>query len=165
MHVRTVKEQDAEAFVRLLNRIDGESVFMLYEPGERSVTPEQQRERIAALGERSTILVAELEDRLAGYLLAYGGFANRNKHCAYLVVGVLQAYTGKGVGTRLFEELERWAVDRRITRLELSVMRHNERAIALYRKMGFEFEGVKRRSLIVNGEWVDEYCMAKLLEG
>ncbi|HZG86842.1 GNAT family N-acetyltransferase [Paenibacillus sp.] len=165
MRVRTVTEQDAEAFVRLLNQIDGESDFMLYEPGERSVTAEQQREKIAALGERSTILVAELEGALTGYVMADGGFANRNKHCAYLVVGVLQACSGRGVGTRLFEELERWAVDRRLTRLELTVMRHNERAIALYRKMGFDIEGVKRRSLFVNGEYVDEYYMGKLLEG
>jgi len=29
--------------------------------------------------------------------------------------------------------------------------------------MGFEKEGIKKDSLLVNGEYVDEYYMAKLL--
>ena len=43
-------------------------------------------------------------------------------------------------------------------------MTHNERGVRLYRSMGFETEGVKVKSLKVDGNYVDEYCMAKLLE-
>jgi RimJ/RimL family protein N-acetyltransferase len=42
-------------------------------------------------------------------------------------------------------------------------MVHNEAALALYKKMGFEIEGRKKHSLLINGTYVDEYCMAKLL--
>jgi RimJ/RimL family protein N-acetyltransferase len=56
-----------------------------------------------------------------------------------------------------------WARERGFHRLELTVMTHNERAIRLYKKMGFEVEGVKKHSLFVNGEYVDEYYMAKLI--
>jgi Acetyltransferases, including N-acetylases of ribosomal proteins len=53
-----------------------------------------------------------------------------------------------------------------LTRLELTVMVHNERAIALYKKMGFEIEGTKKRSMRIDGQYVDEYYMAKTyLEG
>jgi RimJ/RimL family protein N-acetyltransferase len=45
-------------------------------------------------------------------------------------------------------------------------MVHNERAIALYKKMGFEIEGTKKRSMRIDGQYVDEYYMAKTyLEG
>jgi RimJ/RimL family protein N-acetyltransferase len=40
---------------------------------------------------------------------------------------------------------------------------YNEAALALYRKMGFEIEGKKRHSLLINNTYVDEYWMAKLL--
>jgi RimJ/RimL family protein N-acetyltransferase len=42
-------------------------------------------------------------------------------------------------------------------------MAHNERAIRLYERMGFEREGIRRRALRVDGEWVDELFMALLL--
>lgn len=44
-------------------------------------------------------------------------------------------------------------------------MTHNLAGIALYKKMGFEIEGRKRHSLRVNGAYVDEYYMSKLLDG
>jgi RimJ/RimL family protein N-acetyltransferase len=82
---------------------------------------------------------------------------------ATLIVGVLHAYQGQGIGSRLFQGLESWAGEAGIQRLELTVMVHNEAAYALYDKMGFSVEGRRRRSLWVDGEFVDEYSMAKLL--
>jgi RimJ/RimL family protein N-acetyltransferase len=40
---------------------------------------------------------------------------------------------------------------------------NNEAALALHRKMGFGIEGRKKHSLLINGSYVDEYWMAKLL--
>lgn len=42
-------------------------------------------------------------------------------------------------------------------------MTHNVRGIALYKKSGFEIEGIKKKSLIVGGEGVDEYYMSKII--
>jgi len=36
-------------------------------------------------------------------------------------------------------------------------------ATSLYESMGFEFEGLKRNSMRVNGNYIDEHCMAKLI--
>jgi RimJ/RimL family protein N-acetyltransferase len=101
--------------------------------------------------------------QLIGYLAAYGGRYKRNRHSVYVITGILQAFTSRGIGTSLFEELERWAREKRIHRLELTVMIHNEAAIALYKKIGFEIEGRKQHSLVINGSYVDEYFIAKLL--
>ncbi|MFD0770009.1 hypothetical protein ACFQZ1_14560 [Bacillus sp. CGMCC 1.60114] len=45
----------------------------------------------------------------------------------------------------------------------MTVMVHNEAGIALYKKSGFEIEGIKRHSLMIRGEFVNEYYMAKLI--
>ncbi|OAO80482.1 hypothetical protein A0O32_1432 [Anoxybacillus flavithermus] len=42
-------------------------------------------------------------------------------------------------------------------------MTQNQAGIALYKKMGFEIEGIKKHSLLVNGRFMDEYYMAKIL--
>lgn len=42
-------------------------------------------------------------------------------------------------------------------------MENNEAGIALYKKMGFDIEGIKRNSLYVDGQYINEYYMSKLL--
>jgi RimJ/RimL family protein N-acetyltransferase len=164
--IREIHEGDAEAFLDLMTRIDAETDFMLLEAGERATTVVEQRERIKDVlsKQNQTILVATYAKQLVGYLLAIGGEARRIRHRAYVVVGVLQAFTGRQIGTRLFTALESWARLHGIERLELTVRTDNQRGTALYRKMGFEIEGVRWRSLKVNGAYVSEYHMAKILD-
>lgn len=138
---------------------------MMLEPGERTTTVEEQCQRIQSVlaSETQMVFVIEDEARLVGYLGVYGGSYKRNRHSAYIVTGILQEYAGRGLGRQLFEALEEWAMQHKLHRLELTVMCHNERAVHLYQKMGFEIEGVKRDSLQVEGRYVDEYYMAKIL--
>jgi len=166
IEVREVREGDAQAFLDLQTRIDSETEFMLLEVGERRTTVGEQRERIKGIlsTENQTIFVAESEGQLVGYLVAIGGELTRIRHRAYVVVGVLQAFRGQKIGTRLFTELEAWARHHGITRLELTVRSDNERGTGLYKKMGFEIEGVKRQSLKVNRAYEDEYYMAKIVD-
>jgi RimJ/RimL family protein N-acetyltransferase len=75
----------------------------------------------------------------------------------------LKSHQGLGLGTQLFQKIEEWAKDHQIHRLELMVMEHNQAAIALYQKMGFAIEGIKRDNLLINGKWINELLMAKIL--
>lgn len=165
MNVRKVISDDADKLAELIKKVE-ESNFMLFGPGERKVTGEQlRRNRIEPLenDQSSTIFVAVEGEDLVGYLMGIGSTAKRTAHSAYLVVGVLESARGKGVGTELFCQVEEWAKGRNLHRLELTVLVHNEAAINLYKKMGFEIEGVKKHSLLVDGNFVDEYYMGKLL--
>lgn len=163
--IRTIRADDAENYLALRNALDAETDFMLYEPGERQTSAEAQRRDLEDLLQRDnqTILVAEDVGELVGFLGVRGGGVRRTRHSGYIVVGIRQAYTGQGLGTRLFDEMEAWARAHGLHRLELTVMTHNEAGVGLYRKMGFLVEGIARHALIVDGEWVDEYHMAKLL--
>jgi len=165
--IREIHEYDAESFLALCRQLDQETQFMLLEPDERVTTLEEQRERIKSIlsKDNQTILVAEDQrGKLAGYVAAIGGRYNRNRHTVYLVIGILLGFAGQGLGTRLFTQVEEWARARSIHRLELTVMVHNERAVRLYQKMGFEIEGRKKQNLLVNGTYIDEFEMAKLLQ-
>jgi RimJ/RimL family protein N-acetyltransferase len=109
------------------------------------------------------VLVADSGGELVGYVEAMGGGVRRNRHTAHVVIGVRQLHAGKGVGRRLLAELESWARASGVRRLELTVMTYNERAVGLYRKMGYRFEGTRRAALPVENAFVDEFWMAKLL--
>ncbi|KZE15212.1 GNAT family N-acetyltransferase [Priestia aryabhattai] len=164
--IREISSSDAAAFLTLNKKLDKETAYMLYEENERATTLEQQKKMITTFLKmpNSTILVAEQDGQLVGHLSMIGGSVNRKKHSAYLAVGVLHSYGNRGIGTALFEEMEKWAAQSGIKRVELTVMTHNEPAISLYKKMGFEIEGKKVCSLVVDGKSVDEYYMGKVFE-
>jgi len=137
---------------------------MLYEPGERNATEDELKKRIEESSKNSIFLMfAENEGKVIGFLSASRGHVNRIKHSAYIVIGILKDYRGKGIGKKLYEELETWALNNGIIRLELSVMVNNEQAIKLYEKMGFRIEGIKAKACLVNEVFVDEYYMGKIL--
>ena len=166
MMIREIKIEDAEKFGQLTQQVERDAEYMLWEAGERTVSKAQQVTMIQGIQEKqnSSLFVAEEAGELVGFLMAIGGNANRNKHAVYLVIGLLQAYRGQGLGTKLFEALEQWAKKNQVHRLELTVVTENSAGLSLYKKMGFEIEGTKKDSLRINGKFVDEYYMAKILK-
>ena len=165
MLIRMIRTEDAKNYLNLCKKLDRETEFRLYEPGELNIPIDQQRKIIRDLtkNKKSTLLVVDIDRQLVGYLLALGRDISRVKHCVHISIGILQDYVGQGIGTKLFIELEKWAIQNKIHRLELTVMENNKAGQALYKKMGFKVEGVKEHSLFVNGRYINDIYMAKLI--
>ncbi|MEJ8555082.1 GNAT family N-acetyltransferase [Tepidibacter sp. Z1-5] len=164
MIIRRIETKDSQKFLNMLKQLDNETNNMMFETGERKTTIEEMESNISNINNsKSLTLVVEDNGNIVGFLSVERGVANRIKHSAYIVIGILNDYRGRKIGVKLFEEMEKWALESNITRLELTVMTHNEGAIHLYKKMGFKIEGTKEKSLIVNGKYVDEYYMSKIL--
>lgn len=163
--IRPISIEDADAFLTLREQLDHETKFMLFEPGERTLTIEQERERLTTLlaADNSMVFLAASDGAPIGFLWANGGSYRRNHHNVHIVIGIRAAFTNQGVGTRLFQVCEDWARQRGLHRLELTVMTHNHPGIALYKKMGFEIEGTAPDALLVDGNYVDLHYMSKLL--
>ena len=82
------------------------------------------------------------------------------RHSATLGMFVVAARRGRGIGTALMQEAIRWARERGVERVELTVYPHNEAAIALYRLFGFEPEGRLVRHSKKSYGYEDEILMA-----
>lgn len=165
MVIREAERKDAEKLSNLIREIDNTSQYMLWEAGERKLASEDQLKMFEKLNKNanSAIFVAEEVAELVGYLFAIGGNARRNKHAVYIVIGVSGKNRGAGIGTKLFQALDEWAANNNIHRLELTVVIKNKAGLKLYKKAGFQIEGTKRNSLYIDGEFVDEYYMSKLI--
>ncbi|MFD2180048.1 GNAT family N-acetyltransferase [Veronia pacifica] len=165
MKVRRVRPHDAASVVTLMQKLDGESEFLLYEPGERSVCVEEQQEILTSFTEQShkVMFVVENENALSGFLSATGSTIKRKKHVANFTMGLLKSAGGRGLGKTLLSHLEVWAEQNAVTRLELSVMCDNERAVGLYQSQGYQIEGTKVNSVKLKDRYVDGYLMAKIL--
>lgn len=164
--IRHITPDDAAAFLAHMKQLDQETPFMMFEPDERTTTVDQMREMLQKThdADNQTILVAVAGEKIVGHIAIMGGSQRRIWHKAHIVIGILDNYTGQKIGTRLFKDAEKWARKVGLYRLELTVMKHNSRAIALYKKMGFRQEGRHPRSMFVDDNFWDEFSMGKILD-
>lgn len=81
-------------------------------------------------------------------------------HRGVFGVGLLPQFRGQGLGTKLTQSALAAARAFGLHRVELTVREHNTGAIELYKKAGFEIEGVQRDASLVDGVYENIICMA-----
>ena len=129
--------------------------------------PPYNRQRIehwTSNRENSIVLVAQDGGRIVGHLQISIGTSPRFREMGDLFVYLHQDYQNAGLGAALMREGIRIARQRRLHRIELTVVADNSRAIHLYENVGFQREGLKRENYQVeNGKYHDEIIMGILL--
>ena len=163
MIFRDIKADDQMAFEKLQRQLDTETIYMAFEKEDRDLWAKHLDSTIDwfLTQKNSKIIIAQENDDLVGFLQITQHSLKRTNHIGTLFVGVLQKATGKGVGTKLFETLETWLKTTDLKRIELTVVVENVNAVHLYKKFGFEIEGTKKKSFLIEGKFYDEYYMSK----
>ena len=108
-------------------------------------------------------ITLEDNDKIIGLVtLANIDYINR---CAELHIMIGNEYQNKGAGKYAVKNILDYAFkDINLNRVELSALESNERAIGLYRKMGFMVEGISRKAYYKDGKFVNKIEMAVLRE-
>ncbi|MDF2821372.1 MAG: N-acetyltransferase [Clostridiales bacterium] len=164
MVIREIQLEDENKFYTMQQQIDNETKFMMYEPNERPVGNDEFTGIINYFKKSGSLMLVAVDDNeMAGVIAAERGGQQRIKHTAYISTGLLLKYRNQGIGSQFLKRVEEWAITNGITRLELTVMCHNEAAYHLYQKCGFQVEGKRLHAMKVDNNYVDEYYMAKLL--
>ncbi len=104
--------------------------------------------------------VVLIEGEVVGWCDIRRHFFPAHAHRGTLGMGIVPAYRGHGLGSRLLETTLERAGAAGFVRIELAVHTDNARAIALYQKLGFVEEGVARDAVFVDGEYRDAIMMA-----
>ena len=161
--IRSATPDDAAAFARIL----GEPEVLLHTLQLPYPSEQKWRARLAeppAPGSNDISLVAERAGKVVGSAGLFSpGPQVRRRHVAMLGISVATSAQGQGVGTALMQALcdyaDRWG---HVLRIELTVFTDNTRAIALYRRFGFEAEGTHRAYALRDGAYADVCSMARL---
>ena len=94
LYYRTLELNQIEDFWKLLNTLDAETDYMMYEPNERTQTTNVQKlkndiENNVICGS-DFLQVAMENQKMVGYIRAERGKFNRILDTAYIVVGILK---------------------------------------------------------------------------
>ncbi len=160
--VRRAIERDAEQLLRNINEVGAEEDWILTEA--MPWDPRQEREWIRTFDDMNSVLyVAEVDGRVVGQIDAHISTYPKAHHVASLGIAIVKAYRELGIGRALMERVLAWMKARGVEKANLEVFSTNSRAIALYKKLGFEIEGSRKRQFKIRGQYVDDVYMAKWL--
>lgn len=109
-------------------------------------------------------IVKEGQEEILG-LVSLTGVDYLNQCAEFHIMIGEQKNQGQGIGTFAVKEMIHHAFyNMNLRRVELSVLKDNKRAIHLYEKCGFLYEGCKKKARYKNGKYVDMLIYAILRE-
>ncbi|MET3322096.1 UNVERIFIED_ORG: RimJ/RimL family protein N-acetyltransferase [Peribacillus simplex] len=165
--LRTGNLDDAEALLEIQREVVSENEFMISVLEELEETTEQQRSWIQKISEneRETIIVAEIKGKVIGLIVFRSKNTKRLAHTGYFTTMIKKDYRDMGIGKLLIKELLNWAEQNPlIEKVSLGVLSTNQRAIALYKSVGFVEEGRKIKEVKFSEDlYVDDILMYKLV--
>jgi GNAT superfamily N-acetyltransferase len=167
MFIALLKRNDAEAYLKFLKRLDIESEYMHYRPGEREMNVHGLSSRIGKQdrqGNSFTVLAWD-QEMITGYFSVNGGNSLSSCHSADVAIGVLGNWRGKGIARRLFSTAIEYCIERSISRLQCSVVWENEQAIKFYLSSGFKPCGFYKSSFRhVTGKKMNEWILERFID-
>jgi ribosomal protein S18 acetylase RimI-like enzyme len=166
--IRNAVKSDAKSLSHLRLQIDGETENMDREPGEGFIDEEGFEKLIETDTNhpRRLFLVGETNGKLIGYSRCEGIDLKRFMHKVEFGLGVLRDFWGYSIGKNLMLETIAWADANGIKKIELKgVLETNEKAIDLYKRLGFEIEGLMKNDRILSdGKYYNTYMMGRFKE-
>ncbi|MGR3763005.1 N-acetyltransferase family protein [Rossellomorea sp. NS-SX7] len=163
--IRSAKPDDAKSLSQVRIQIDGETENMDREKGEAYIDREGFGKIIEAdsASPANLFLVAEADGEVVGFSRCEGNSLKRTSHRVEFGVGVLKEFWGHGIGKNLLQESIEWADSNQIRKITLSVLETNEKAIQLYKKLGFEVEGIlKDDKRLSDGNYYHTIVMGRI---
>ncbi|MEI2357906.1 GNAT family N-acetyltransferase [Mesobacillus zeae] len=167
--IRLVNEHDAESIVDIMKSIilsETTTHFFISSPNELSDSVNNEREKIRkGLDEENLYIVCEVDRKVVGFLRFNRYKLDRLNHAGSMSMGIREAYCNQGIGTVMIEFLINWAKQQRgLEKICLGVLSVNERAIKVYKRLGFLEEGRQRKQIkYEDGSYGDDILMAYYL--
>lgn len=159
VEIRKAVAADAESILEYCRAVGAESDNLTFGAEGVSITPEKEREYLEGIfhSDKQLYLVAVDDGEIVGTAV-FSSFAKaRLSHRAEISISVRKALWGNRIGTRFMERIIDFAKKTAGTEIiSLEVRSDNERAIALYKRFGFERVGTFGGYMKING--VDVSC-------
>lgn len=155
-----IEEKHIVAFREALDYVCREKKYLSFlqaPPLEKSI-----EYVMANIQKDHAMFVVVSDDTVVGWCDIIPSERDVYRHVGVLGIGLLPEFRGRGIGAKLMQKSIDKAKAKGLTRIELTVYERNKNAIALYQKMGFEIEGLKKNGIRIDGVYDNVYMMALL---
>ncbi|MBO3443968.1 GNAT family protein [Clostridium sp. CCUG 7971] len=164
--IRKASPKDAQEIIDYLNKIGGESDFLTFGENEFNISLENEEKYINSHENinNSIIIVTLIDGEIVSIASITSVQKDRLKHVGSLGISVLNKYWRLGISNEVMNYLINWAKFNDITKkITLLVREDNYKAINLYKKFGFEEEGIFKNDICINGIYYNTISMALLV--
>lgn len=161
-HIIPTTEEYLGQFWSVLDQVARERLYLAFLEG-----PAPEKFQAFVLGniqQNAPQFLAIADNKVVGWCDITRNDRPIHVHCGTLGIGVLKEYRGQGIGLSLMKAALEKAKRTQFKRIELTVREANIRALDLYKKLGFQVEGIKRNSVLIEGIYEDIIFMGLLLE-
>ncbi len=164
INIQSLTEIDTKAIIMFLKNLYKENLDTLFKRFSSPTLKEEKKFIERIYNSNGVILGAKYKNNIIGILTAarYQNF--QLAHSIYIGISVLKNYRNMGVGTKLMKQLEYWARDNQVKRIELEVFSNNSNAIRFYKRLGYETEGIKKDAVKIHDKFYDIVLMAKYIK-
>lgn len=109
-------------------------------------------------------LVMEYQGEIAGQLNVWG-IARGSLASATIGYWVSERFAGHGITpTCVAMATDMCFTDLRLHRMEICIRPENQASLRVVQKLGFRYEGLRRRYIHIDGDWRDHYAFALVRE-
>lgn len=109
-------------------------------------------------------LVMEYEGEIAGQLNVWG-VSRGSLSSATIGYWVSERFAGRGITpTSVALATDLCFHELRLHRMEICIRPENHASLRVVEKLGFRYEGLRRRYIHIDGDWRDHYCFALVRE-
>jgi len=157
--IRTAQQVDLSGLIGAIRTVAEEGTYIEAETVAEMIDHEEVVLRHNEVRSRM-IFVATVDDDVIGWVHLDLPETEKLAHTAVLTVGILPAYRGHGIGSRLLDRGCGWASERGFEKLYNSIPATNEQAIEFLESHGWETEAVREDHYRIDDDYVDEVMMA-----
>ncbi|GFZ32326.1 N-acetyltransferase [Clostridium zeae] len=164
--IREAKKEDAKSIIDFYNVVGGETDFLSFGKNEfiRDLKDYENYLEGVHKEENSIIFLAISKDKIVGIASINSNQKARTKHVGVLGIVVANSFCGLGIGNKMIDYLIQWAKANKITKkISLVTREDNIKAIELYKKFGFEVEGVLKADNYINGVYYNTLMMSLMM--
>jgi len=164
--IREAKKEDAQSMIDFYNLVGGETDFLSFGKNEFKRDLKEYESYLESTREEdnSIVLLTIIDEQIAGIASINSNQKVRTKHVGTLGIVVAEQYCGLGLGGEMVDYLIEWAKLNGITKkISLLTREDNTRAIELYKKVGFETEGILKKDNYINGVYYNTLMMSLIV--
>lgn len=164
--IREATKEDAKLMIDFYNVVGGETDFLSFGKNEfvKNLNDYEVFLETTHKEENSIILLAEIDNKIMGIATINSSPKARFKHVGEFGIVIAEQYCELGLGRKLIDYLIVWANANGITKkISLVTSENNNRAMELYKKVGFKVEGTLLKDNYVNGVYGNTILMGLIL--